>query len=40
VNGDGTVTTAVSLVSMVLTWALLLILSVTGGRRSAAAKPA
>jgi putative spermidine/putrescine transport system permease protein len=38
--GDGTVTTAVSLVSMVLTWALLLILSATGGRRSAAAKPA
>ncbi|WP_370468378.1 ABC transporter permease [Streptacidiphilus sp. P02-A3a] len=40
VAGDGTVTTAVSLVSMVLTWAVLLILSVTGGRRSAAAKPA
>jgi len=38
--GDGPVTTAVSLVSMVLTWALLLVISVSGGRRSSAAKPA
>jgi putative spermidine/putrescine transport system permease protein len=37
--GDGPVTTAVSLVSMVLTWVLLLVLSVTGGRRTSAAKP-
>ncbi|WP_370466863.1 ABC transporter permease [Streptacidiphilus sp. PB12-B1b] len=34
--GDGPVTTAVSLVSMVLTWAVLLALSVTGRRKSGA----
>ena len=38
--GDGPVTTAVSLVSMVLTWVVLLVLSATGGRRKSAAKPA
>jgi putative spermidine/putrescine transport system permease protein len=34
--GDGPVTTAVSLVSMVLTWVVLLALSVSGRRKSAA----
>jgi putative spermidine/putrescine transport system permease protein len=45
VNGnaadDGTVTTAVSLISLMLTWAALLVMSVSGGRRKAASnKPA
>jgi putative spermidine/putrescine transport system permease protein len=45
VNGnaaaDGTVTTAVSLISLMLTWAVLLVMSVSGGRRKVASnKPA
>ena len=39
--GDGPVTTAVSLVSLVLTWAALLVMTVSGGRRKAVSnKPA